>query len=68
MTIYETYSEHFDNKTIVTSITSIDESGNKLSIPLDPANSQYQRYLAQLEGKEPEFLGVADTTEISEAE
>jgi hypothetical protein len=34
-------------------------------IPSDPANSDYQAYLAQLEGKEPT---LSEITETSEAE
>jgi hypothetical protein len=35
-------------------VIKLTEGERILLIPLDPANSDYQEYLAQLEGKQPE--------------
>jgi hypothetical protein len=51
---YEIYEATIGNETFVASIRSIDEQGNTLSIPINPANSDYQEYLASLEATEPE--------------
>jgi hypothetical protein len=48
--IYEELITHFDNKVI----KRTDLDGNDSWVPLDPANSDYQEYLASLEATEPE--------------
>jgi hypothetical protein len=40
-----TYEEIKDDKGAITSIRRTDENGEVWSIPVDPANSDYQRYL-----------------------
>ena len=40
-----TYQEIKNDDGIVTSITRTDDNGEVWSIPIDPANSDYQRYL-----------------------
>jgi hypothetical protein len=44
-------------------IKATDENGTELWIPANPANSDYQRYLAQLEGKEPTLPEILETPE-----
>jgi hypothetical protein len=50
MTTYETFETAFGD----TQIRRIDEDGKVSIIPTDPANSDYQRYLAWLENPEAE--------------
>jgi hypothetical protein len=40
-----TYEEIKDDKGLVTSVRRTDDNGEVWSIPTDPANSDYQRYL-----------------------
>ena len=49
MSIYEKVTDEFS----LTYIKRIDEDGKVWSIPLDPANSDYQAYLATLASSNP---------------
>ena len=40
-----TYTERFDSDGILIAMTTVNEDGSVSNIPLDPANSDYQRYL-----------------------
>jgi hypothetical protein len=44
------------------------EDGSYNSFPADEANPEYIVFLAQLEGKQPELLGVTDNLEAPEAD
>jgi len=43
------------------SVKRVDDDGAIWIIPSDPANSDYQAYLAQLEGKEPALPEITET-------
>ena len=44
-----TYTQRFDSDGLPFSIQTFNEDGSESNIPLDPANSDYQRYLRWLE-------------------
>lgn len=53
-----TYTERFDSDGFPLSIQTFNEDGSESNIPLDPANSDYQRYLRWLENPEAEENGT----------
>ena len=58
----KTYEEIKDDKGVVTSIRRTDENGEVWSIPTDPANSDYQRYLnPEAEQSTPIVINEAET-------
>ena len=49
-----TYTERFDSDGILIAIQTFNEDGSESNIPIDLANSDYQRYLRWLENPEAE--------------